>query len=122
MSRLLLFGGVGENFPALSCDLLFYNYQQTGLLVLLVQNDEIADYCKQITKSWNGYADVRIVSLSAGVGMESIVDTVKAASIVAIGPGKTMLYREAILNGPLSGLIMQKVESGTPYMPRFCIR
>lgn len=116
MSHLLLFGGIGENFPAISCDLLLNNHLQNGLLVLLVQNVEIADYCKWITKPWNDFVDVCIVSLSDGVGTESIADTMKAASIVAIGPGKTMVYGEAILNGPLGGLIMQKVYSGAFYI------
>lgn len=116
MIKLILFGGIGENFPTLSVQALFNGARTAGSMALLLQDEIIAEPFRQVAGRWAEYCSkIDFILLSQLDWTKKAADAVKSASIILLGPGKTMKYRDAILASSVGNLIAQRVAVGIPY-------
>lgn len=117
MNRLLLFGDIRENYPDMSRRLFFGDGNGFRSMVLILQNAGIAELFLPLTDLWQKKdgCDCRTVLLSEPGWQEEAAAALNEAELILVGPGKTMVYREALLNSPVGGLIRRRVSEGVTF-------
>lgn len=116
MSKVFLFGGIESNFNEHS-KILFQGADfEDANMVLLLQDESIREYMKEIIGVWGNYINVKAITpIDEKDWISETAECINDAAIIAIGPGKTMKYKECYIDTGLDRVIRRSVIDGAVY-------